>query len=185
MRFPCSQSMATLDSSVRIVRRSGMFGRVTILTLSFGLLSWSATSPAATTASPAKVRVLAAFPIGSTAECAVEGRPRGSSTLTRFTAWKARAKIVLAESHIPCADETDSGLASFQVGSLPLLRSLRALHIFRCSLRFAVEAAILVAIAGRAPYARRGCRGAWGDAGPRQLTACSRANSLTLRLRIA
>ena len=93
-----------------------MFGRATIVTLFFGLLNWPATLPAASTAPPAKVGVLAAFPLGSRVVCAVVRRPRGSSTLTRFTAWKARAKIVLAESHILCADETNSGLALFPSG---------------------------------------------------------------------
>ena len=83
--------------------------RATILTLFFGLLSSPSSFSAKSIASPAKDRVLTTFWIHSSAITQVAVALPDSSTITRFTAWKARPKIVLAETNHQFSDETDLG----------------------------------------------------------------------------
>ena len=50
------------------------------------------------------------FRTDSSVPCPVSVRLSGSSKLVRFTAWKARPKIVLSETNHQFFDETDLGL---------------------------------------------------------------------------
>jgi len=65
--------------------------------------------------SPGKARVITSCNLDRSGGGLVVLRLPHSAALSRFTAWKARPKIVLGETHSPFADESD-------LGPLPLPR---------------------------------------------------------------
>jgi hypothetical protein len=138
MNFGCNQSAMTQDSSTGVMRGSEMLAvRATILALLFGLLTSHSTFFRASTTSPAKDGVVAAFRLDpSSVRPVVVEFPR-LSTLARFTPWKARPKIVLVEANNQFSDETDLGPALLPSGlstpssiapSAPRIRTLSPLR---------------------------------------------------------
>ena len=110
MNFGCNQSAMTYDSTTGLMRGSGMLAvRAAILALVFGLLTSHSTFFSASTKSPAKDGVFAAFRLDSSAVRPVVVELPGSSTLAHFAPWKARPKIVLVEANYQFSEESDLG----------------------------------------------------------------------------
>jgi hypothetical protein len=85
--------------------------RAAILGVLFGLQGSSSIFFNAPAASPAKDGVFAASQPDSPVICPVVFKLPCSSTLARFTPWKARPKIVLVEANHQFSEETDLGPA--------------------------------------------------------------------------
>ncbi len=112
--------------------------RAAILALSFGLLSSPAkfhTAPSATSTSDS---VRAVFRNDSSFACQIAvGLPR-SSEMARFSPWKARPKIVLAEANQQFSEEADLGPVILPQGLgspssvAPNMPTLRPVSPLRC-----------------------------------------------------
>ena len=83
--------------------------RAALLAIALGVLGQPLASASVTDIPPSKDRSIATFWLSSVTVRPVGLRLARSSTLTRFTAWKARPKIVLGESDQRLAEETDLG----------------------------------------------------------------------------
>jgi hypothetical protein len=82
--------------------------RAAVLAIAVSVLSPPFAPATVTSASTPQGRGFAIFELNSLIVRPVFGLPR-SSALTRFTPWKARPKIVLAEADQSLSEETDLG----------------------------------------------------------------------------
>jgi hypothetical protein len=107
----------TLDLSNYRMCGIGMFGiRAALLALCFGFLSSTSSLFAQSGGSQAKDCVFAAVRVNSPTGGTVGLVLPRSSTLARFSPWKARPKIVLAEAYQAFREETDLGPAVLPSG---------------------------------------------------------------------
>jgi hypothetical protein len=110
--FACDLVGTTADLSIRLRWGNGMFGiRAALMALCFALLSSTSALFARSGESPAKDCVFAAVRVNSPTAGTVGFGLSRSSTLARFSPWKARPKIVLVEAYEAYREETDLGPA--------------------------------------------------------------------------